>query len=79
MNVYNYIDKNKTRELHYSYTEFNSIIENAGYKQEKNGFLHLFFDWSVIKHWSFEYELYNENQLTSYFKNTDPVVKIQTL
>jgi hypothetical protein len=72
MRKYNFLNENKVWETGYHYSDFDLIVKNAGYFIEKNGFLHLFFDWSFLDHWSFNYELYSENQLKALFRKSQP-------
>jgi hypothetical protein len=54
-----------------SYKDFDSIINDFGYTQSKNGFLHNYFDWSKIEHWFFQYEVCSQSELHEIFANTE--------
>lgn len=66
------IDKYKFELTEYSFKDFDRLVLAFGYKIEKNGFLHLYFAWAEIKHWSFRHDLYSEFELTKMFKNSQP-------
>ncbi len=67
---FNFIDKSKFSVTKYSYKDFDIIVDRYGYKEEKNGFLHTYFDWSEIKHWFLDYESYDEMELANCFKKS---------
>jgi len=64
---FNFIDQSKFVITNYSYSDFDNIVNRYGYQQEKNGFLHNYFDWKYLQHWAFDYQIFNEKDLSNLF------------
>ncbi len=62
-----FIDASKFKLTDYSYEDFDTITKKFGYEQATDIYLHNYFDWSKLKHWSFIYERYSELELSELF------------
>jgi hypothetical protein len=70
MSDFNFIDKSKVLISEFKYHDFTNIIKKFGYSEEKNGFLHTYFDWNKLVHWAFDFEVFDETELTELFKSS---------
>jgi hypothetical protein len=68
---FHFLDQSKLVITNYAYNDFDTIVCNFGYKQEKNEQLHLYYDWNKIRHWGFCYESYSEIELKEAFMKTE--------
>jgi len=70
---FNFLDNSKLEVTSYSYDDFDIITKSFGYELSNDLSLHNYFDWTRLKHWSFDFESYTESDLSNLFKKAEVV------